>query len=855
MLRLVYILVLLTFPGVAAAQIQHGGTPPSLDPRWSGLLPGEVPVAEMPPVDVARLQDEDRANEGRKDIPWRFGHPIHVYFGLEDAGRWDTLPDGERVWRLKIRSAGAVSLNLAFDRFVLPPGAQLYVRSADGTTVLGAFTAANNKADGRFATTLIPGDEVVLEYLEPVVPAFPGELHLINVTHGYRGPADLAKGLNDSGACNINVHCSPLTDGWEDPVRSAVILLNGNSSFCSGSLLNNTDGDGRPYLLTANHCYSNPSYWVMWFNWESPDCDNPNQSPAYDSISSATLVARDSNSDFALLELSSTPPPEYNVFLAGWDSTGVTPAAATCVHHPSGDIKKITFEGSQVSPAGNYWEVGPWDDGTTEGGSSGAPLFDENQRVIGQLFGGQAACQGPNPNSGTDEYGRFDRSWDGGQPDDRVRDWLDPTGLDPGTLDGLDPNVPVADVDAGIYTIVQPIHGSSFCDSPVPAEVTLKNHGNHTLVSVEIQYRVDEEPWASHSWTGSLDTSATEQVVLPDLAADPGWHTFEVTVADPNGEEDGNPANDSRTAEFAIAEATGVPVPLVQGFDSSPFPPDGWTLDNPDGAVAWERSTAASAHDSGTGSAWFDNFNEEHPYEADGLLPPMLDLSDVPPPLVLEFDLAYARYDSSHWDEFQVQVSADCGQNWDVVYDEGGFGLATADDAAEEFVPEMDEWRAESVDLSAMAGESRVTVALFNVSGWGNYLYVDNVRVHGGPTDGDGDGDGYSTDAGDCDDADASNFPHNAEVCDDGVDNDCDGDVDADDAECVTGDDDDTGDDDTGDDDAADDDDTKLGPGGDCDCRLDGLPNPGAAAAWLLVTLLALARTARVWAPRRRRSR
>ncbi len=853
MLRLLCLALLLSLPGAAHAQISHGGTPPSQDPRWAGLLPDPVPVVVMPPVDVAALQDEDRASEGRKGAPWRFGKPIHVHMGLDDAGRWDTLPDGERVWRLAIRSTGAVSLNLAFDRYRLPPGAALYLRSADGAVVLGAFTEANNKRDRRFATSLIPGDEVVLEYLEPASPAFPGELQLINVTHGYRGPEDLAKGLNDSGACNINVHCSPMTDGWEDPVRSAVLLLSGNSSFCSAGMLNNTDGDGTPYMLTANHCYSNPSYWVMWFNWESPDCNNPNQSPSYDSVSGASLLAWESDSDFALLELSEVPPADFGVFLAGWDRSGDTPAAATCVHHPSGDIKKITFEGNQISPDGDLWEVGPWDDGTTEGGSSGAPLFDQNQRVVGQLYGGQAACQGPNPNSGTDIYGRFDVSWDGPQPDDRLRDWLDPGGLDPDAIDGLDPNAPVADHDAGIQTITQPTHGSTFCDSPVPAEVTLKNHGALELTTARIEYRIDGGPWAAVEWSGSLSTLATEAVVLPELAVDPGDHTLEVTVADPNGQEDGNPANDSRSADFAVADAVGQPVPLVQGFDSSPFPPEGWSLDNPDGAVAWDRSTAASAHDSGTAAAWFDNFDEEHPYQSDGLLPPMLDLSGATAPLVLEFDVAYARYDSSHWDQLQVQVSADCGQSWEVLYDEAGLGLATTTDQAEEFVPEADQWRAESVDLSSMAGETRVSVAFVNTSGWGNYLWVDNIRVHGGPGEGDEDGDGYSTDAGDCDDSDAGNFPHNAEVCDDGVDNDCDGDVDGDDAECAgdddTGDDDtgddDTGDDDTGDDDTGSDDDVELKSGGDCDCRIAGDGGRGGLAAGALLAALALRRRLR----------
>ena len=51
----------------------------------------------------------------------------------------------------------------------------------------------------------------------------------------------------------------------------------------------------------------------------------------------------------------------------------------------------------------------------------------------------------------------------------------------------------------------------------------------------------------------------------------------------------------------------------------------------------------------------------------------------------------------------------------------------------------------------------------------------------------DDDGDGYSDADGDCDDDDAAVSPEAAEICDDGIDNNCDDDVDGDDADCVGG--------------------------------------------------------------------
>ena len=898
------LLFALLLPGAAIAQISYGGTPPSLDPVLAPQLASPVPVEVLPAFDLAPLLAEDVANSGRKDIPWRFGHNIPVQLGFDTAGLWETLTDGTRIWRLGIRSEDAVSLNLAFDVFLLPPAAEFFVRSADGATVLGAFTEASNKADGRFATTLVMDDEVVLEYREPAEAPFPGELSILRVTHGYRSAFGEERGLNDSGACNNNVHCSPLSDGWEEQIRSVAMLVTGGSGFCTGSMLNNTASDGTPYLLTANHCYSNPSYWVFWFNWESPDCNNPSSSPPYDSITGASLVARDGSSDFALLELSSAPPEAWNVFLSGWDNLSTTPPEATCIHHPSGDIKKFTVEGSQVSPDGDYWEVGPWDAGTTEGGSSGAPLFNGDHRIVGQLYGGWAACDGSNPNNYTDTYGRFDVSWDGPAPDERLHDWLDPGGTGAEFFDGLDLGVPPPPFDAGVSALTQPDADAWYCSENVPAEVTLTNFGTETLVTVDVQYSVDGGPTALLTWTGALASGADVQVTLPDqVVSGAGSHTFEASASNPNGESDGNPANDSSSMSFDVLGSSGASLPLLQGFEGSAFPPAGWDLADPDGEEAWDRSTAAGGFDLSGASAWFNNFDDDNIGADDWLYTPLLDLSTAVAPLVLEFDVAYTRYDDEYADRLQVMASTDCGQTWDAEYDKESEALQTAPDHDDDFVPEPWEWRRETVALDGYAGETSVRLAFVNTTGWGNHLYVDDMVVHGGPSDLDQDGDGYTTGAGDCDDSDpaihpgipeqcdgvdtncdgsvddvdadgddsiaaecggpdcddsdASVRPGAVEDCDDGIDNDCDGAIDGADTECGGDDDDAVDDDDVADDDDAatddddavtDDDDTSpkgtglTGQGDACNC--DSAAGSGASPALLLglVGLVALRR-------------
>ena len=63
-----------------------------------------------------------------------------------------------------------------------------------------------------------------------------------------------------------------------------------------------------------------------------------------------------------------------------------------------------------------------WQQGITEGGSSGSAIFvraESGRRyVVGNLMGGSSSCQNP---TGTDAYGRLDRSFAAG-----INKWLAP---------------------------------------------------------------------------------------------------------------------------------------------------------------------------------------------------------------------------------------------------------------------------------------------------------------------------------------------------------------------------------------------------------------------------------------------
>jgi len=373
---------------------------------------------------------EDSLLANRKDIPFRFGKEIPVKINMTTHGLWTQVAGG-KVWRVVVGSKNALSINLIFNKFRLVAGSRLFLINADGSKWIGALDNRNNLPENVLGTMPLPGEAMIVEYFVPENAIDLGELEIGTVVHGYKNVFS----FGESGSCQININCPQAAD-WALVKKATVVMLNGGS-FCTGALINNTSFDGRPYILTANHCYSrNVAAWSVAFNYESPSCTsqdgNFNQS-----ISGMVLRAKSNRSDFMLLELNSRPPSTYNAYYAGWDRSGNTPLSGACIHHPSGDIKK--FSPYKVPGVGSTMEAATtwkiyWDLNTcTEPGSSGSPLFNEDKRIVGQLFGGPSAC-GVITDSLNDEFGKLSESWETAvfpTPANQLKPWLDPlnTGL------------------------------------------------------------------------------------------------------------------------------------------------------------------------------------------------------------------------------------------------------------------------------------------------------------------------------------------------------------------------------------------------------------------------------------------
>lgn len=425
-------------------QISFGGIPSSFTVvRKSATV---VPVIDMTPVDNAQLLVEEHLNP-KHFKSYLFAKSIPVDISPDHFGLWE-VRDEMNIWRLGIRSKGAWSLNLIFDQMIIPQGASLFIYSSDKEKVLGAFTSQNEQTSGYFSTFPIAGDEIVVEYNEPSSTTFKGQIHISAVNHDYKNIFG-TRPLGEAGLCNMDVAC-PEAENYSVLKQSVVDLLVGGRELCSGTLVNNTRQDKTPYLITAGHCIesgADAQTTVFCFNYESPFCGDGESSlngSADQTMSGSVLKARSDSLDFALVQLESDPPSTFRPYFAGWNRLASVPASTVAIHHPQGDVKKIckddnpptigSYDDDFISNA--FWVIGNWEVGTTETGSSGCGLFNQNQLLVGSLTGGTATCTDPT----NDLFSMFSKQWDFySATNHQLKIWLDPTNTGSTSLPGLKP--------------------------------------------------------------------------------------------------------------------------------------------------------------------------------------------------------------------------------------------------------------------------------------------------------------------------------------------------------------------------------------------------------------------------------
>ena len=757
MKRLIQLLLLSLTAFPVLSQINDGGTLPKSFKDNSNLF-RNLEVVEITRPDLGRIIEEDEKEDAEDLKAPRIGVSIPVDLDLED-GNWTTLRNGDRIWQIRIKADGAKAMNLYFDEFFIANGCKMHVYSLDKKQVIGGFTSQNNSQIGNFGIELIYGSELIVELYEPKRALGNSKIHISEVGYGYRmitNPKESNyRDFGDSDPCEVNVNCSPEGSGKEeqrDAVARILFKAGDRLGWCSGTVINNQRQDCTPYMLTALQCSndngsiasaSDFNQWIFYFNYQSSSCSNPGSGAgiATQSMTGASLIADSGDptiatgSDFLLLEMNNAFPTDYNVYYAGWNRATSATTGGYGIHHPVGDIKKISTFSSTLHTTGwmsaamTHWSV-QWiatanGHGVTEVGSTGSALFNNSGQIVGTLSGGASSC---NSTNSFDLYGKMDYHWNdnGNTSADRLSDWLDPDNSGVLSIGGTYFTCLVSDYDASIDEILYPTDGSLICENTINPQVRITNYGNLPLTSVNIIVEQNGSNVLTYNWTGNLGSSQSEIVNLPSITlATETSVSLEIYTSNPNGFTDEDMSNDSKT----ILTEVDSPANLPLAFDFNAGLPDGFIIQNNDNDGAeWSHTSSVGAYGSTGGSITIDNFNNDTRGTIDNFVIPSFNTTNIES-LILTFDVAYARYDATFNDGLEVAVSTDCFNNYTTIYEKSSSVLATTDDRTVLFVPAANEWRSDTIDLSAYQGQDHVSIGFRNIGGFGQPIYIDNIKV------------------------------------------------------------------------------------------------------------------------------
>src|SRR5690349_607372 len=448
-------LAVVSFP--VAAQITSvlpASNPGTQQPKSavSMLLPATAPARQVAlgPLTSAEEAQQKAAAARRSDKP---GAPLQIGIARSLAARdasirladlpWQSVQGGGRAARIDVSSAGANALRVGIRLHDAPSELTLrFAGSAEPAKVLGPVTVRDLPTAFPYWSPVIDGERATIELALPpgVSPGdatleMPMISHLGVATSDLKAAADPFKAIGLSGSCEVDVACvsnepapAALTSAATAVVRLA-FTYGGSTFLCSGTLVNDSIASHAPYIFTANHCIDNPdasdailaastqsaeaansvdSYWFF----QAATCGDRATPNYVVATGGAKLLARSFDYDWALLRLNDAAPAGAS--FAAWRAESLpTGAAADTLHHPKGDLTKLstgTTKGYHTYNDGSTFVQMQWQLGVTEPGSSGAGLFvlspdGSNYEVRGGLYAGSSSCSAPH---GTDYFSRLD---------------------------------------------------------------------------------------------------------------------------------------------------------------------------------------------------------------------------------------------------------------------------------------------------------------------------------------------------------------------------------------------------------------------------------------------------------------
>ncbi len=283
------------------------------------------------------------------------------------------------------------------------------------------------------------------------------------------------------------------------------------------------------------------------------------------------------------------------------------------------------------------------------------------------------------------------------------------------------------DNDAGIAETISPTVNQQSCNgNDFDVSVLLTNISTADQFNFPVYYRVNGGAVVMQTYNDTLAGGAQDSFTFTQqltLSA-PGVYNLQIWTGLAT---DGALCNDTMNIAINFSNPIGS-FPYTENFQSGTFPPVNAYLINPDGDITWTTKSCTGRNGAATISMHIDNYTYNASGEEDVFGLVSMDLTNAVG-AQLTFDLAHAPYSASYTDGLRVELSTDCGQTFNSIYNKSGTQLGTTANTTAVFTPSAAaQWRNEVVDLSTYVG-NHVALRFIGVTDYGNDVFIDNINI------------------------------------------------------------------------------------------------------------------------------
>jgi hypothetical protein len=335
------------------------------------------------------------------------------------AGEALRTRDGGYVWAASISSDQAGAIRLHLENLSLPKSGELYVYSRSGESY-GPYKGTGIDESREFWTPAVFGRETLVQ----VKVSNPAELRDVSfriaeigiITEKNVSPfmpviePGPPPSFCGNPQCIVDASCYSQANSIRDAYAKQEWIQGAFIYTCTAGALNDSNPSSTNYALTANHCYSKSTtaknvdfYWRFRTSTCNGTCPSNTGWPY--KTHGASIAASGRKGDFTLVALTVAPPS--GTTLLGFTSVPVANTNGVALHRVSNPNFGPQVYNEQTvdtsAPTCSGWPRGERiysrdTLGGTDGGSSGSPVVNASDQVVGQLSG---AC-GTNVNNPCD---------------------------------------------------------------------------------------------------------------------------------------------------------------------------------------------------------------------------------------------------------------------------------------------------------------------------------------------------------------------------------------------------------------------------------------------------------------------